>query len=177
MRSSLMMSLLRVLTPEEINELTTTSDSHNRVSLTQLMYHKMGVATQQEIESSSLAKILPFTYKEAPVPLEQPAALEPEVQTEPPLVEVKSEPLSKLAPPLAPTVQGEALVAEGRLATSVFILHEKRKIEASVQKLRSQELHASYKKNAALDIEQHKEARNDLRRSSLTGVLVDKKQA
>lgn len=184
-----MMSLLRVLTPEEINELTTTSDGHNRVSLTQLMYHKMGVETQAELEQSSLAKILPFTYptpeKEDVVAPEGPVRQAGAQVEQAPIVEkpiapqIKKETVANLAPPLAPSVQGEALVAEGRLATSVFILHEKRKIEATVQKMRSRELMASYKKNAAVEIHHYsKEAKEEEpQHSSLTGILVNKKQA
>src|SRR5690606_8561973 len=68
MRSSLMMNLLRILTPEEINELTTTSEGNKRVPLTQMMYLEMRVETAEQIESSSLANIRRFTFPDREVP-------------------------------------------------------------------------------------------------------------
>src|SRR5690606_34005531 len=64
MHSCLMMNLLRMLTPEESKELTTTAGGNKTVPLTHLMFHKMGLETSEVIETSSLAKILPFTYAE-----------------------------------------------------------------------------------------------------------------
>lgn len=175
MRSSLMMSLLRILTPEEINELTTTSEGNKRVPLTQLMYRKMGVATEEEIESASLAKILPFTF--------------PEKESDEDSVHEASDQIEKVeqgeheleAGPESEHgqigVHEEALASNGRLPTSVFILHEKKRLEANVHKMRSKELLKSYRKNASLDIEQEKGLRDDMKKSSRSGVLVNKKHA
>lgn len=176
MRSSLMMNLLRILTPEEINELTTTSEGNKRVPLTQIMYRKMGVETEEEIESSSLAKILPFTFPDKDVP----AGLEAQEEDSSEIVqehETNEEELSVQSDSANPNAHSEELSSSGRLPTSVFILHEKKRFEASVHKMRSKELLKNYKKNAALDIEQEKGLRDDMKKSSRTGVLINKKHA
>src|SRR5690606_24785131 len=159
MHSSLMMNLLRILTPEEINELTTTSEGNKRVPLTHLMFHKMGLETSEVIETSSLAKILPFTYAEKEQDDESVDQDEQiEVGTSEELVQeiVCLEQETSLAT--------EEVSGQGRLPTSVFILHEKKRLEASVHKMRSKELLKNYKKNASLDIEQERNLRDDMKK-------------
>src|SRR5690606_30949791 len=173
MRSSLMMSLLRILTPEEINELTTTSEGNKRVPLTQLMYRKMGVTTEEEIESASLAKILPFTFPEQ-------ESSDIEDSADPDSIENLESQVQQAGDEEATNQTGvheEALASNDRLPTSVFILHEKKRLEANVHKMRSKELLKSYRKNASLDIEQEKGLRDDMKKSSRSGVLVNKKHA
>lgn len=180
MRSSLMMSLLRILTPEEINELTTTSDGNKRVPLTQLMYLKMGVETRGELETTSLAKILPFTFPDSA------AENDDKVKAEKPdgdatslgVVSEKSSP-----GPASTDQQNEKIEKEDissgdeKMQTSVFILHEKERLAENVHKMRSKDLMKSYKKNASLDIEQERGLRDDMNKSSRSGVLINKKHA
>ena len=174
MRSSLMMSLLRILTPEEINELTTTSEGNKRVPLTQLMYRKMGVATEEEIESASLAKILPFTFPEQEDPEQSAENLAEPIEN---IESAASSEAEDDGTSGAEQADDEAGPNNGRLPTSVFILHEKKRLEAHVHKMRSKELLKSYRKNASLDIEQEKGLRDDMKKSSRSGVLVNKKHA
>ena len=169
MQSSLMMNLLRILTPEEINELTTTSEGNKRVPLTQLMFHKMGMQTTEEIESSSLAKILPFTYPEEENSEEE---IKMSDETEEVVITETSEEIT-----IQDSTKNEEHYNNGKLPTSVFILHEKKRLEASVHKMRSKELLKNYKKNASLDIEQEKNLRDDMKKSSRSGVLINKKHA
>ena len=163
-----MMNLLRILTPEEINELTTTSEGNKRVPLTQLMYVKMGVETSEEVEAASLAKILPFTFPE----------------------EEKDEELETISEESAPfeehsdttdqnTVDDSKKENEPdeRLQTSSFILIEKKRLEKNVHKMRQKEIMQSYKKNASIDIEQERGLRDDMKKSSRSGVLINKKHA
>lgn len=169
MRSSLMMSLLRILTPEEINELTTTSEGNKRVPLTQLMYRKMGVATSETIEASSLAKILPFTF-----PASEEEQLESTESDDVPFQVTDSEEPIETA---EQEVSSNGPVNDEKMQTSVFILHEKKRLEANVHKMRSKELLKNYRKNASLDIEQERGLRDDMKKSSRLGVLVNKKHA
>tara|TARA_R110000868_G_C10953636_1_gene767991 strand:- start:3968 stop:4480 length:513 start_codon:yes stop_codon:yes gene_type:complete len=170
MKSSLMMSLLRILTPEEINELTTTSEGNKRVPLTQLMYLKMGVETSAEMESASVAKILPFTFPDKDDQVGSDQETDAYLQeTEGPEDFVEAE----LAEDEAES-QGDP---EEKLPTSVFILVEKKRLENTVHKMRSKDLIKSYKKNASIDLEQEKGLRDDMSQSSRSGVLINKKHA
>lgn len=168
MRSSLMMNLLRILTPEEINELTTTSEGNKRVPLTQLMYVKMGVETNEELESASLAKILPFTFPEKPAEV---LASDEQIGEEnlEPLPQDEEQPIS--------TQSAEPVASDERMQTSAFILFEKKRLEKTVHKMRQKEIMQSYKKNASIDIEQERGIRDDMKKSSRSGVLVNKKHA
>lgn len=162
-----MMNLLRILTPEEINELTTTSEGNKRVPLTQLMYVKMGVETE-EVESASLAKILPFTFPEKELDdNEQPLASGSQATEEIQEV-VESEGVSN------ESVDNQQ---DDKMQTSAFILFEKKRLEKNVHKMRKKEIMQSYKKNASLDIEQEKGLHDDMKKSSRSGVLVNKKHA
>ncbi len=169
MRSSLMMNLLRILTPEEINELTTTSEGNKRVPLTQLMYVKMGVASE-DVEAASLAKILPFTFPE------QESSDESEDIASSEIVDPDT---AKL------TSDEEVLIddqindqdPDEKMQTSSFILFEKKRLAKNVHKMRQKEIMQSYKKNASLDIEQEKGLHDDMSKSSRSGVLVNKKHA
>src|SRR5690606_28858116 len=131
MRSSLMMNLLRILTPEEINELTTTSEGNKRVPLTQIMYRKMGVETEEEIESSSLAKILPFTFPDQEVPAIDEITKEELQEGSEDHILTQEDAASDIDESGA-NIHEEVLSSGGRLPTSVFILHEKKRFEASV---------------------------------------------
>ncbi len=168
MRSSLMMNLLRILTPEEINELTTTSEGNKRVPLTQLMYVKMGVETSEEVESASLAKILPFTFPEK--------VIEDDAEDVGLSQETSSEDVESVGDEVGVENSQES-ESEERMQTSAFILFEKKRLEKNVHKMRQKEIMQSYKKNASLDIEQEKGIRDDMKKSSRSGVLVNKKHA
>lgn len=163
-----MMNLLRILTPEEINELTTTSEGNKRVPLTQLMYVKMGVETSEEVESASLAKILPFTFPEQELD-EESEENAPELQAD---LEQEGDVSAQSA-----AEQAQEPNPEERMQTSAFILFEKKRLEKNVHKMRQKEIMQSYKKNASLDIEQEKGIRDDMKKSSRSGVLVNKKHA
>lgn len=179
MRSSLMMSLLRILTPEEINELTTTSDGNKRVPLTQLMYLKMGVETSGELETTSLAKILPFTFPDSAAENDKDKV--DKLDDDALSLEVVSEESS--LGPASTGQQNEKVEKEDissgdeKMQTSVFILHEKERLAENVHKMRSKDLMKSYKKNASLDIEQERGLRDDMNKSSRSGVLINKKHA
>jgi len=163
-----MMNLLRILTPEEINELTTTSEGNKRVPLTQLMYVKMGVETSEEVEAASLAKILPFTFPEAEEDesVEAKSIADAEITSE---ADVVDQDISSETP-------NEKESAD-RMQTSSFILIEKKRLEKNVHKMRQKEIMQSYKKNASIDIEQERGLRDDMKKSSRSGVLVNKKHA
>ena len=169
MRSSLMMSLLRILTPEEINELTTTSEGNKRVPLTQLMYLKMGVETSDEMESASVAKILPFTFPDKDDDTDDEKSTLNEASQGPDIEVAEIEPDEQ--------AQADPSESDEKLQTSVFILVEKKRLENTVHKMRSKDLIKSYKKNASIDLEQEKGLREDMSQSSRSGVLINKKHA
>tara|TARA_R110000868_G_scaffold100128_2_gene275370 strand:- start:8332 stop:8829 length:498 start_codon:yes stop_codon:yes gene_type:complete len=165
-----MMSLLRILTPEEINELTTTSEGNKRVPLTHLMYLKMGVETSDEMESASVAKILPFTFpdKDEDIAGQESALAEASQEIE--IDQIDEEQLDV-------EIQDDPVEKDEKLQTSVFILVEKKRLEETVHKMRSKDLIKSYKKNASIDLEQEKGLREDMSQSSRSGVLINKKHA
>tara|TARA_R100000656_G_scaffold107455_2_gene79607 strand:+ start:239 stop:730 length:492 start_codon:yes stop_codon:yes gene_type:complete len=163
-----MMSLLRILTPEEINELTTTSEGNKRVPLTQLMYLKMGVETSSEVESASVAKILPFTFPDKDDDTAENSTADEALES--PEVEALETEADEQA-------QVDSSESDEKLQTSVFILVEKKRLENTVHKMRSKDLIKSYKKNASIDLEQEKGLREDMSQSSRSGVLINKKHA
>ena len=155
-RSSLVMNLLRILTPEEINDLTTSNQGDRRISLTSI--------AQDELFGEK-AKILPFNAdhtgqnKELKVHDEMVKMLEKYLTVE------ESDDDSELEK------------INEQKATSCLILDEKKKFEKVTKLSKSRELFELYKKNSSINIQREKKMRDDLERSSRKGVLVNKKQA
>jgi ATP-dependent DNA ligase len=158
----LMHGLMRLLSPEEIRELTTDSQGEHRLSLTEMMMKE---------EGASMAKVLPFAPPNAP---EVPEAAS--------VVAVDGQPVAAPVPPAEGQAQVEAapkeeVPQEGALNATLLILQVKQRLKNTQEKLKEKEVLGLYRKSMAIDINQERLNRNDLKKSSNLGVLVNKKQA
>ncbi|MBT3585938.1 MAG: hypothetical protein HN509_13615 [Halobacteriovoraceae bacterium] len=185
----LIMNLLRILTPEEISQLTTTSEGNHRVPLTELVEYKAN-----KVSSASGAKILPFKRPGSNIE-EIDGIVSEEIGSSsdsPQESEIKSS--AKKSKNEDSSIRAGVLVNQLLSAflgvdfgmdiedddtpkeISLFIIHEKKKFEESYSKLKSKEVITLYNENAAVDIEQEKNMKDDLNKSSQFGILVNKKQ-
>ena len=188
-KAQLIMNILRVLTPEEINELTTTYGGRKQISLTDIVNcelegknYEEELIEDEENEEEDVeheAKILPFEAsdkseesEEEDVPLtkcgENTIGILQQFYAR--IMEMEK---NLLGPKRLPKRKSAGLKKE----MSTFILEEKKKFEDSYEKLKSKEVLSLYKKNAKMDIEHQRNCRDDLSKSSQSGVLVNKKQA
>lgn len=167
-KNPLLGHLLRILTPDELNELTTTSKGRNLVSLTKMLSSDLD-------EEKSGAKILPFKKKEVEEDLDEEeretlaisiecgvnckSILDDHVKR----ITVLNRDYSKNCP-----VSQE---------TSSFIISEKSRFKDNYNKIKSKEVLSLYEKNASIDIQREKSQKEDLASSSNIGILVNKKQA
>ncbi|EQC43564.1 hypothetical protein [Bacteriovorax sp. Seq25_V] len=164
---SFLTDILRILTPEEIAELTNASTGSSRRALTDLMDLYEDDALPSFAENGEGAKILPFNKKQEDVA---------EVER---VYEVAGSEVceyiehffhKKEFENTAVNKKGESVV------TSLFILNEKERFKYVQSKLKKKEVMGLYMKNANVDIEQEKILKDDLTKSSRAGVLIDKKQ-
>jgi len=164
---SLLGEVLRIITPEEISELTATSSGSSRIELTDMLDQFEQGERLDFTEGEEGAKILPFkqpgedldSVAESPV-----LAAEQVVEYIQHYIEK-----SKIGDTSRDT-KGNSV------ETSVFILKEKERFKYVQSKLKQKEVMGLYMKNAGVDIEQEKTLKDDLSKSSRTGVLVNKKQ-
>lgn len=169
--ASILTDVLRILTPEEISELTTSSSSSNRVELTDLLnqFEDGDEVYFGEVEDEGGAKILPFNAKKEVD--ETPAEDEIIYSAGPAVCEYLEHYLKKLE-------MGNTAISKSgeKVETSVFILKEKERFKYVQSKLKQKEVMGLYMKNANVDIEQEKTLKDDLSKSSRSGVLINKKQ-
>lgn len=159
-KNILMMSLMRILTPEEINELTTKHEGDSRVSLTELLEKSLkGIPFEHD-----QAKILPFSKKKNIL------VAGPSIQ----------DLLNNLEPEVILTqsfgFQRHKIERDENGNTSNFILSEKEKFKDNQVKLKKKEVFNLYQKTASVDIDLERKTNDDLRKSTKVGVLVDKTQ-
>jgi len=179
------MNLMRILTPEEINDLTTTYYGEKRVSLTALLDEdflgiKVEEESSEESEDVGKAKILPFNQK-----LEnQEAAPEEEILKGQYRVGKQVLVLfNKLYGISADSFDGmkvdqvDVKIEKGKKGTSLFILDQKEKLDSSQRKLKTKEVMGTYAKVASVDIQTEKEHKDDMSWSSHSGLLINKKQS
>ncbi len=166
----LISGLLRIITPEEINELTSTSKGSVRLSLTDLMKMRMDgeeLDFSPEAEEAG-AKILPFQRADNKEILEDEHE---EFSAGDKVIEYLTHFFKCIE------LKNSAIDEEGRTKdTSVFIINEKERFDYCRKQLKSREVLGLYMKNASVDIEQEKMIQDDLSKSTRTGVLIDKKQ-
>lgn len=189
----LIMTLLRIITPEEIADIATKHNGGKFLSLTDLVNERVDRkiyrdftssdsmdeiheehATQQNI-SAGLAKILPFKLEKN----ETSKEVSPEIiasNEEASKFVAQARPTSQLSP------EYEEEVVEARVAhienenMSSFILVEKARLKHSQKSLKQKEIINLYQKNSNIDVEQIKSTNQNPSTSSEAGVLVNKKQ-
>lgn len=155
---------LRILTPEEIKDLTTSSEGDRRVSLTDVINYKFdGNEIDLFSKEGPGAKILPFVRKE-----ESGSGYKGSAGRE--VVEC----IERFF--IREDNAETALDEIGReVETSTFIINEKKRFAYSQAKLKGAEILSLYRKNSLVDIEQEKIIKDDLEKSTQSGILVNKK--
>ena len=144
-------SLLRIITPGEISELTKIASSRPRETLTDIMLREFERGSGKvEIEPSSKS------------------VLDEDLEKAPPSISEDEDEDVKLI------LKGGEEVSRG----SLFILFQKEKLRSSVSKIKEREVFDSYKKNSSVDLNQEKQnrKRDDRNLSSHVGILINKKQ-
>tara|TARA_Y100001954_G_scaffold104803_2_gene114053 strand:+ start:1554 stop:2012 length:459 start_codon:yes stop_codon:yes gene_type:complete len=142
-------SLLRIITPGEISELTKIASLRPREALTDIMLRDYQRGRESIDKDSSSTATLDEDLEETPSV--QSGDLE-----------------SRLV------LKGGEELSRG----SLFILFQKEKLRSSVSKIKEKEVFDSYKKNSSVDLNQEKQnrKRDDRNLSSHVGILINKKQ-
>jgi hypothetical protein len=171
MKVDILKNFLRILSPLDIEELTSTSEGESRVSLTDML--------DKQLEDDGRAKILPFKR-----PGDDTAASEVEAKDETEEGSDNSDESEGHEESQAEFTEEEDLfgtteveVEEEKVDTIQFILDEQRKSKKNHEKLKKREVMDLYIKNASISIEQEKKTNQDLSKSAYSGVLVNKKRA
>ena len=151
--------LIGILSLEDIESLTTVSEGKEKIPLTLLVSQQFITGTS-ESTPNSIAQILPF----APVSKEVTA----ETAEKNPEMEKPQE--------IENTVDEKDEAEQGKIGMAVFILNQRKKFEPNHKKLKAKEIMNSYMKNAAIDINEERKLKEDLRQSSNSGILVNKRQ-
>jgi len=170
----LLMDIFRILTPEEISDLTSSYEGDSRVSLTDFIEMKIRGEhldftesdLSEEIEGG--AKILPFVKQGEDDDVEK---IKEYVHAGTRAQELIDRFFIRRS--MRDTAVGE----DGHLVeTSSFIMNEKKRFQYSQEKLKGKEVLSLYQKNAKVDIEQEKMIKDDMSKSTKVGVLVNKRQ-
>lgn len=166
--TDLIRKLLRVLTPEEVTDLTTFGDGIAKEALTDLL---MGHNSGQQIKynASGFAKVIPFP--ELITGVEDQGQLQDDQL-------VTGQRVHQFINQFITKVKFEShKVHPGAkpVETSTFILNEKERFKAVYSRLKGKEVLELYAKNSVVDLEQERKNRRDLSKNSSTGVLVNKK--
>ncbi len=142
-------SLLRIITPDEISELTKIASLRPREALTEIMLRDYERGREKTAMDSPVKTALDEDLKDAPLGLSDGKEVK--------LILKGSEELSR---------------------GSLFILFQKEKLRSSVSKIKEREVFDSYKKNSSVDLNQEKQnrKRDDRNLSSHVGILINKKQ-
>ncbi len=184
-RNFLIMNLMRILTPEEINDLTTTYYGEKRVSLTALLDEDfLGIKPakgEDEEEDDGKAKILPFNKESAEALEQRPPdeILKGQHRVGKQILRL----FNKLYGISGDSFDGmkvdqvDIRIEKSKKGTSLFILDQKEKLDSSQRKLKTKEVMGTYAKVASMDIATEKDHKDDLGWSSHSGLLVNKKQS
>lgn len=187
-RGQLVKNLLRVLTPEEIAELTTSSSEKKKVSLSLLMQSDLNGENYLEVMETfqspdeelrgkkdlSEARILPFDSEHA----EEDVSFTFQAGQR---VHALLEEYGKVFAELDKKVLGQKRFPKkksytGKKQTSELILEQKKKLHDSYSKIKSQEVLSLYQETSATEV-QKRSKDEEFSYSSKLGVLINKKQA
>lgn len=174
-KNPLLYHLLRILTPDELNELTTTSKGRNLVSLTKMLTKDISDEDpNDDLEEDHEAKILPFKSKESDeVETINEDGMAFHVECGERCMVILDDHIKRITV-LNRNYSKNCPVTQ---ETSSFIISEKDRFKDNYNRIKSKEVLSLYKKNADIDINREKSSKEDLQSSSNVGVLVNKKQA
>lgn len=188
----LVMTLLRIITPEEIADIATKHNGGKFLSLTDLVNERVDRkiyrdftstdsmdeiheehAAQHSSADESTAKVLPFkSGKPIGEVLDDQG-----VESSAPKFVTQARPTSQLAPVYEEEiVQAKVVEHKEDENMSSFILVEKARLKQSQKSLKQKEIINLYQKNSNIDVEQIKSTNQNPGTSSEAGVLVNKKQ-
>ncbi len=194
-KGHLIMSLLRILTPEEISKLTTSHSGQKKVPLSLLLSADVGgknykdviVDKKRENEEAiegTGAKILKFDEN-----LENAVELNLEDVPKERFVFQSGQRVDKLLEAYSRTFQkmNKNIFGQKRFPkkvssantkqASTMIIEEKKKLYNSYSKIKKMEVLSLYKNTSDVDIQSQKRNKEDLGHNSSLGVLVNKRQA
>ncbi|MBL6990955.1 MAG: hypothetical protein ISR65_14310 [Bacteriovoracaceae bacterium] len=152
-RDNLLMNLLKIITPFEMERLTVKSVSKEKRSLTQMLTNKILGRSEAKDEKAQ------DTEKEA---VDDQANAEDKKDEEGTQNE-KNPPNSKNG--------------KEKVNVNVFILDELKKSEKSQKRLKGREVLETYQETGSVTIEQEKMMKDDLSKSTSLGLLINKKQS
>lgn len=195
-KGHLITSLLRVLTPEEISELTTSFSGQKKVSLSLLLAtdvdggsYKQVIAEKTKEKDGVVefegAKILEFEEHIAKGSNSEVVQIDKEVsfhfqsgQRVHKLLEAYTHTFKKMDKNVFGQQRFPKKVGSvNTKQTSTMIMEEKKKLYNSYSKIKRMEVLSLYKDTSGVDIQSQKRNKEDLGHSSSLGVLVNKKQA
>ncbi|MCK5882561.1 MAG: hypothetical protein KAG61_02645 [Bacteriovoracaceae bacterium] len=179
--------ILRLITPEEIEELTSSSTGGAQESLTSLMLSQLANfdAVGHSDEDDSGAKILPFNMAAGKKSKRARDSIDDEIEGHSKRAEeaeTRREEAIRLASEKSVQFNGgsvafdEEVQLDEKLDTSVFILAEQRKLKKSQERLKIKEVIGLYQKNAAVSVEQEKKVNEDMSKSTYSGILINRRR-
>ena len=173
--------ILRLLTPEEINGLTTTTKRHKSVPLTEVMMAQLkGIPLDLEKISQN------FHNKTKEKKIETKVEEEETTKEEEKEKEIIVYPCAKNVVAVLAEYVHHCKKAEKEILgpnprkkrrppkkqLSRFIIEEKKKLEELNLKSKRQEIIQLYQKTSKVNLEQQKRMKDDLSKSDLSGILV-----
>ncbi|MDO9183546.1 MAG: hypothetical protein Q7U04_14115 [Bacteriovorax sp.] len=182
-QNSLIMNLLRIITPEEIGEIATKHNGGKFLSLTELVSERVEHKIYRDFSSAdsmdeihdahnlpTQAVILPFKNPRVDMlAKDEPAiSLSDMASTSLENREEEGQRLIDKAEEVIEHKENENM--------SSFILIEKARLKRSQQILKQKEIIDLYQKNSNVDVEQIKGSNNNLAQAREAGVLINKKQ-
>ena len=180
----MMMNILRIITPEEIGEITTKHNGGKFLSLTDLIDERIERNILRDFQEDAVpvlhdAKILPFKRPDAENDEEKSLSADTDTKFDPDADE-GNEPasLTTLMEEENHNQAAEELKSDHREDENMssFILIEKERFKRSQQVLKKKEIMDLYQQTAKVEVEQIKHANQNLATSGLDGVLINKKQ-
>lgn len=194
-KGHLIMSLLRVLTPEEISKLTTSHSGQKKVPLSLLLSADVGGQSYKDVIASKKkendeltegggAKILKFDEN-----LENAVEVKPEDVSRERFTFQSGQRVDQLLQAYRRTFEkmNKNIFGEKRFPkkvtfantkqASMMIIEEKKKLYNSYSKIKKMEVLSLYKNSSDVDIQSQKRNKEDLGHNSSLGVLVNKRQA
>lgn len=187
-RGQLIRNLLRILTPEEIADLTTSSSGMKKVSLSlvlesdligknyrEVIEELQKEEAEEEDTEDGKAKILPFENE----PEEEAPAFHIQAgQRVHSLIQEYNKVFKELDKKiLGPKRFPKRSTSGNRKQTSMLILEQKAKLHSSYAKIKSKEVMSLYQKSSSAEVRKKSDDENDFSISSNQGLLVNKKQA
>lgn len=181
--NQLIMNLLRIITPEEIGDITSKHNGGKFFSLTDLIKERVQKNIVRDFsaeitdDNSSQAKILPFSNSIEDLMKDEELSEGEEKLSEPNIDQEKlKQSLSEMALRLQNHQDKNKKVEHADDENmSSFILLEKERFKRSQKKLKEKEIIDLYSKTSNVDTEQLKASNENLNQSRESGILVNKK--